>query len=61
MGDLETPPDRQSTERLVATPFGGSYVPGAVGDDQLLFMRDGALMAVGFNAEQRVLTGEPRV
>ena len=61
VGDLETPPDRQSTERLVATPFGGSYVPGAVGDGQLLFMRDGALMAVGFNAEQRVVTGEPRV
>ena len=41
----ETPADRQSTERLVATPFGGSYVPGLAGHDYVLFARDGTLMA----------------
>ena len=61
LGDLETPADRQSTERLVATPFGGSYVPGLAGDGHLLFVRDGALMAMPFDAERRVMTGEPAV
>jgi len=60
LGDLETPADRQSTDRLVATPFGGSYVPSAVGDGQLLFLRDGVLMAMPFDINRRVMAGEPR-
>ena len=59
VGDLETPADRQSTERLVETPFGGSYVPGPAGDGHVLFVRDGTLMALPFDAERRVAIGEP--
>ena len=59
VGDLETPADRQSTERLVETPFGGSYVPGPAGDGHVLFVRDDTLMALPFDAERRVAIGEP--
>ena len=56
VGDLQTPADRQSTERLLTTPLGGSYVPGLAGDGHLLFVQNGALMAVPFDAERRVKT-----
>ena len=59
LGDLDTPADRQSIERLVATPFGGTYVPGPAGGGHLLFVRDGALLALPFDAERRVTAGEP--
>jgi serine/threonine protein kinase len=59
VGDLETPADRQSTERLVETPFGGSYVPGPAGHGHVLFVRDDTLMALPFDAERRVAIGEP--
>ncbi len=44
LGDLEAPADRQSTERLVTTPFGGAYVPGPDGNGHLLFVQENALM-----------------
>jgi Tol biopolymer transport system component/tRNA A-37 threonylcarbamoyl transferase component Bud32 len=59
IGDLDTPADRQSTERLVATPFGGGFVLGAAGDGHVLFVRGTTLMALPFDAERRVATGEP--
>jgi dipeptidyl aminopeptidase/acylaminoacyl peptidase len=59
VGDLETPPDRQSTERLVVTPFGGGYAAGPAGDGHVLFVRGATLMALPFDAERRVATGEP--
>jgi Tol biopolymer transport system component len=61
VGDLETPADRQSTVRLLTTPFGGSYVPGLAGEGYLLFVRDGTLMAMPFDAERGVAIGEPVV
>jgi Tol biopolymer transport system component len=59
IGDLETPADRQSTVRLVETPFGGGYVPAPAGNGHVLFVRDGALMALPFDAERRVAAGAP--
>jgi len=59
VGDLEAPADRQSTERLVETPFGGSYVPGPPGDGHVLFVRDDTLMALPFDADRLVAIGEP--
>jgi tRNA A-37 threonylcarbamoyl transferase component Bud32 len=58
LGDLDAPPDRQSTERLVATPFGGGYVPAPRGDGYLVFQRDASLMAVRYRAGSKV-AGEP--
>ena len=59
LGDLEAPADRQGTERLVTTPFGGAYVPGPDGNGHLLFVQENALMAMPFDAERRVPTGQP--
>jgi eukaryotic-like serine/threonine-protein kinase len=61
VGDLELPVDRQSTERLLETPFGGTYVQGQARDGHVLFVREGALSAIPFNADRRVTTGEPTV
>jgi Tol biopolymer transport system component len=58
LGDLDTAADRQGTDRLVATPFGGSYVPGLAGAGHVLFVRDSALMALPFDADSRVAAGE---
>jgi dipeptidyl aminopeptidase/acylaminoacyl peptidase len=59
LADLEAPADRQSTERIVATPFGGAYMPGPNGNGHLLFVQENALMAMPFDAERRVPTGQP--
>ena len=59
LGDLETPPERQSTNRLVATLFGGAYVPGVAGAGYLFFVRGNALMMLPLDAEQRLAAAEP--
>jgi Tol biopolymer transport system component/tRNA A-37 threonylcarbamoyl transferase component Bud32 len=59
LGDLERPPDQQPGDRLLATGFGGTYVPGRGGGGHLLFVRDAALFAVAFDSERQAITGEP--
>ena len=60
LGDLELAPDKQPEERLVETGFGGAYVPAGGGDaGYVLFVRDGALLALPFDAGQRAITGDP--
>ena len=59
LGDLDLPPDKQSGDRLLATGFGGAYVPGHNGSGHLLFVRDGALFAIAFDPDRRSIAGEP--
>jgi serine/threonine protein kinase/Tol biopolymer transport system component len=59
LGDLQRPPDQQPGDRLLATGFGGAYVPAADGKGHLLFVRDGALFAVAFDPDRQLITGEP--
>src|SRR6185436_14453384 len=60
VGSIDVKPEDQSSEQLVSTPFAGAYVP-ALGSSpaQLLFMRDGTLVAQPFDDKQLKLTGEP--
>ena len=59
LGDLDLPPDKQSDDRLLATGFGGAFVPSADGKGHLLFVRDGTLFAVGFDPDRQMIAGEP--
>jgi eukaryotic-like serine/threonine-protein kinase len=60
LGSLDATPETQSSKRLIATQFGPAFA--ASGDDgsgQLLFIRDGALMAESFDGRQMEPSGEP--
>lgn len=60
VGSLDDPPERQSRKRLLATRFGGTYVPSDnSGAGQLLFLRDGVLMAQVLDPDKIELAGEP--
>ncbi len=60
VGSLDAKPGEQSSERLVATGLGAAYVPSSDADlGQLLFIRDGALMAQPFDARRLQLADEP--
>ena len=60
VGSLDAKPEEQSTRQLVATPYGGAYVPpSGPSPGQLLFMRDGKLMAQPFDDRRLELAGEP--
>ena len=55
---LDAPPEATPT-RILATGFGAAYVPdGERERGHLLFMRDGALFAQGFDPARLQLTGE---
>jgi eukaryotic-like serine/threonine-protein kinase len=60
IGSLDVRPEQQSSKRLLESDFGASYLPSSdPGTGQLLFVRDGALMAQPFNARRLELNGEP--
>ena len=60
IGSLDARPEQQDSKRLVATVYGTAYVPSSgASSDQLLFFRDGTLMAQPFDARQLELSGEP--
>ena len=60
IGSLDARPEKQDSKRLLATDFGATYVPSSdSSSDQLLFFRDGALMAQPFDVSRLTLTGEP--
>ena len=57
---LDAKPEEQGSRRLLTTSYDAIYVASSVtGPGQLLFMRDGALMAQTFDAERLELSGEP--
>jgi serine/threonine protein kinase len=60
IGSLDVGPEQQDSKRLLATGFGAIYVPSSDGEsDQLLYDRDGTLMAQPFDGRRMELTGEP--
>jgi len=60
VGSLDARPEEQDSKRLLATDWGPAYVPSSdPGVGQLLFMRDGTLMAQPFDARRLELSGEP--
>ncbi len=59
VADLDVAPSDQRTDRLIATGFGGAYVPAKEGSGHVLFVRDGALMAAPLDDERVILAGEP--
>ncbi len=62
VGSLDVKPEEQSLKLLVGTDFGPAYVPSPNSNfGQLLFVRDGALMAQPLDALRLNLSGEPVV
>jgi eukaryotic-like serine/threonine-protein kinase len=60
IGSLDARPEAQSSKRLIATQFGPAFAPsGDDGSGQLLFVRDGALMAEPFDGRRMESSGEP--
>ena len=62
VGSIDAAPDRQSTERLLATTFGPVFFV-ASNDDRsglLFFLREGSLMAQRFDPASLALSGEPQ-
>jgi Tol biopolymer transport system component len=60
LGSLDAKPDEQDSRQLVATTFGPAYVPSREGGrGQLLFLREGALLAQAFDEGRTELVGEP--
>jgi len=60
LGSLDAKPGDQDSKRLLATAYGPIYVPSSDPESgQLLFMRDGKLIAQRFDTGRLELTGEP--
>ncbi len=60
VGSLDVKPDEQSSQQLVATMFSPVYVSSTDHrSGHLLFMRGATLFAQPFDAQSRVLSGEP--
>jgi len=61
LGSLDSPPEKQNSKRLVASALRAIFVPPASGvPGQLLFERDGKLMAQSFDTARLELAGEPK-
>ena len=62
VGSIDAAPDKQPTERLLATDFGPVFfVPFSDGRNGfLIFFRDGSLMAQRFDTASLALSGEPQ-
>jgi WD40 repeat protein len=59
VGSLNTKPEEQDSRRLLATTSGPVYVPFSDSDSgQVLFLRQGTLMAQRFDARRLELSGE---
>jgi eukaryotic-like serine/threonine-protein kinase len=60
IGTLDAKPEEQSVERLLPYEVGLTYVDGTdSGPGQLLFLREGTLMAQPFDATRLALVGSP--
>jgi hypothetical protein len=58
VGALSAAPEAQTRTRLLATSTGAQFVPGPNGEGTILFLRDGSLMAQGFNPSALELRGD---
>ncbi len=62
VGSLDAKPEEQDSSQLLATTIGAAYVPSPLSgpeSGQLLYLREGKLMAQPFNARRLKLTGVP--
>jgi Tol biopolymer transport system component len=60
IGSLDSKPEEQDSKRLLATDQGPAYVPSSdTSSGQVLFIRDGRLMAQPFDTRRVELSGEP--
>jgi len=60
VGSLDVKPEEQDSRRLLPTHLAAAYVPPfEAGMGQLLFIRDGTLMAQRFDASRFDVAGEP--
>ncbi|MBD0324707.1 MAG: PD40 domain-containing protein, partial [Aldersonia sp.] len=61
VGSIDSSPDQQSTEQLIATPYGPVFFmrAGADGDGLLLYLRNTTLMAHRFDPGRLALSGDP--
>ncbi len=60
VGSLNSQPEEQGSNQLIATNFGPIYLPSQnSGPGQLLFLREQTLMAQPFDDKHLALTGEP--
>jgi Tol biopolymer transport system component len=50
LGDLDLPPERQRSDRLLATGFTGAYIADTPTSGRILYIRDGTLMALPVDA-----------
>jgi Tol biopolymer transport system component len=62
VGSIDAAPDKQPTERLLATAFGPVFFVPSSGSQSgfLVFFRDGSLMAQRFDPFSFALSGEPQ-
>jgi Tol biopolymer transport system component len=58
VGELDSPPDKQSLTRILATEQNAMYAPSSSGGGHLLFMRDRTLFAQTFDPATLTLSGE---
>jgi Tol biopolymer transport system component len=58
VGALRAAPEAQTRTRLLATSTAAEFVPGPNGEGTLLFLRNGSLMAQGFNPKALELKGD---
>ncbi len=59
VASLDAKPQDQHAKRLLATPTNAVLAPSAAGRDELLFLRDGSLLAQTLDTGRLELTGEP--
>jgi len=60
VGSLDAKADEQGSKEILPTEYDTIYAPPSdAGSGQLLFVRDGALMAQPFDAQRLELSGEP--
>ncbi len=60
IGSLDSKPEQQDSKQLLATPYGPEYVPSSDPQSgQLLFLRDGTLMAQPFDSGRMELSQRP--
>jgi Tol biopolymer transport system component len=60
LGSLDVKPEQQSTKRLIASSYQPAYVPFSDSSSgNILYLRDGTLMAQPFDAKRLQLAGEP--
>jgi Tol biopolymer transport system component len=58
VGSLEAKPEQQASRRLLATQYTAEFVPSQDGSGEILFLREGTLLAQPFNLRRMELSGE---